>query len=108
MASATAPTPTPTPYTVKVPDEAIEELRTRLSFTKYPDQLEDLDLWQFGVPVSELKRLTTYWKDKFDWRKAEADMNELPNFSTKIEVGGFGELDIHCGSFFLTMSKTRS
>lgn len=38
-----------------------------------------------------------YWKDDFDWRRAESQLNELPQFYTQIEVNGFGVLDTHCG-----------
>jgi pimeloyl-ACP methyl ester carboxylesterase len=43
----------------------------------------------------DIKRLTEYWSSKYDWRKQEEEMNKLPQFMTKIEVDGFGELDIH-------------
>ncbi|KZF21554.1 alpha/beta-hydrolase [Xylona heveae TC161] len=87
----------PQPYTISVPDAALEEVKQRLSFAKFPDQLQSPDQndWPFGVPVAEVKRLVTYWKDKFDWRKAEAQLNKLPHYRTEIEVDGFGTLDIH-------------
>ena len=85
-----------TPFKVSVPDEAIEQLKQRLSFAKFPSQLESERLWDFGPPVSELKRLTTYWKDKFDWKKAEAMINQFPQFTTTIDVEDFGDLEIHC------------
>ena len=86
----------PEHFTISVPEEAVEQLKQRLSFAKFPSQLESEQIWDFGPPVAELKRLTTYWKDKFDWRKAEETLNQLPHFKTWIEVEGFGDLDIHC------------
>ena len=44
------------------------------------------------MPVSGVKRLAEYWKDGFNWRKAEAQLNELPNFKTSIEVDGSGDV----------------
>ena len=44
---------------------------------------------------ADIKRLTEYWRSKYDWRKQEEEMNKLPQFMTKVEVDGFGELDIH-------------
>jgi pimeloyl-ACP methyl ester carboxylesterase len=44
---------------------------------------------------ADIKRLTEYWSSKYDWRKQEEEMNKLLQFMTKIEVDGFGELDIH-------------
>jgi hypothetical protein len=86
------------PYTITVPDEDLQDLKQRLQLAKFPSQLEspDQDSWDFGVPASEVQRLVNYWKDSFDWRKAESRLNELPQFHTDIEVDGFGHLDIHC------------
>jgi hypothetical protein len=44
---------------------------------------------------SDVKRLTKYWKNDFDWKKQEAKLNEHPQFKTKVEVDGFGEVDMH-------------
>jgi len=44
---------------------------------------------------ADIQRLTEYWGSKYDWRKQEEEMNKLPQFMTKVEVDGFGELDIH-------------
>ncbi len=84
------------PYTIAVPGEALEKLSQRLALTTFPDQLDAEELWDLGTPVAEVKRLARYWQDGFDWKKAEVQMNELPNFMTTINVDGFGEIDIHC------------
>lgn len=88
----------PKPYKISVPDESLQDLQRRLALSKFPTQLEssEQDPWDFGTPVNEVQRLIEYWKDGFDWRKAEAKLNELPQYKTQIEVDGFGSLDIHC------------
>ncbi|KAJ5644613.1 hypothetical protein N7507_010624 [Penicillium longicatenatum] len=85
------------PYTVAVPDASLQELKQRLAWAKPATQFESLeqDLWDFGVPAKEMARLVAYWKDHFDWRKAEARLNELSQYHTEIEVDGFGTLNIH-------------
>lgn len=87
-----------TSYTVSVPDASLQELKQRLAWAKPATQFESSaqDPWDFGVPAKEMMRLVTYWKDQFDWRKAEAQLNELPQYHTEIEVDGFDTLDIHC------------
>ncbi|KAI9710760.1 MAG: hypothetical protein M1820_002593 [Bogoriella megaspora] len=85
----------PHPYKISVPQEALDELKQRLSFTKFPSQLRGDRPWDFGAPVADVKRLTNYWKDGFDWRKAEAKLNELPQYKVKIAVDDIGELDLH-------------
>ena len=82
------------PYKVAVPDRDIEKLKHRLEHSTLPDELDDAG-WDLGAPLADVKRLASYWKDGFDWRKAEAKINELPQFKTPIEVDGFGSLGIH-------------
>ena len=84
------------PSQISVPDDTLNRLSQRLSLTEFPSQLEGPEQWDFGVPVSEMKRLTNYWRHGFDWRKVESRLNELPHFRTTIEVDGFGGIDIHC------------
>ena len=88
----------PQPYKISVPEDALNDLQQRLALTKLPAQLEsnEQDLWDFGTPVKDVRRLVDYWKNGFDWRKAEAKLNELPQYQTQIEVDGFGSLNIHC------------
>ncbi|CAL5865980.1 uncharacterized protein PFLUO_LOCUS187 [Penicillium psychrofluorescens] len=87
----------PQPYKISVPGNSLDDLKQRLSLARFPTQIEspDQDPWDFGAPAEEVQRLATYWKDGFDWRKAEAKLNELPQYNLPIEVDGFGVLDIH-------------
>ena len=87
-------------YKIAVPESKLEDLQKRLELTKLPEQFregED-DPWEVGTPLSEVQRLLKCWRSGFDWRRTEAELNELPQFITKIEADGFGELDIHCKS----------
>lgn len=91
----------PEPYKISISDDKLKDLQQRLALAKLPTQLEssDGDPWSSGTPVNEMERLIEYWKNSFDWRKAEAKLNELPQYRTQIEVEGFGSLDIHCKLF---------
>ena len=84
------------PYTISVPDDRLEELSQRLSLATFPDQLDSDNQWDIGAPVADVRRLAKYWKGGFDWRKAEAQLNELPNFKTSVLVDGFGNVDVQC------------
>ncbi|MCJ1477575.1 hypothetical protein MMC13_006248 [Lambiella insularis] len=83
-----------TPYRIAVPEEKLSRLHQKLALADFPDELEDSD-WQYGAPLADVKRLTAYWHEHFDWRKAEAKLNELPQFTTDISVDGFDTLKIH-------------
>ena len=82
------------PFKVYVPDSEIELLCKKLEFSRFPDELEDAG-WDYGVPLAHVQRLIEHWKNEFDWRKAEAEINTLPQFTRDIEVDGFGVLNIH-------------
>lgn len=88
----------PQPYKISISDDNLKDLQQRLALAKFANQLKspDQDDWDLGTPVKEVQRLVAYWKDGFDWRDAEKRLNELPQYQTQIEVGGFGRLDIHC------------
>ncbi len=83
-----------TPFSVAVPNDRLEKLRARLELTEFPDELDDAG-WDYGAPLADVKRLTAYWKDRFDWKKQEADINKLPQYQTKVEVDGYEALNIH-------------
>ncbi|KAI4251193.1 MAG: hypothetical protein LQ352_005012 [Teloschistes flavicans] len=82
------------PFTLAIPDEKLERLSQKLANTTFPDELDEAG-WDYGAPLSDIKRLTKYWQESYDWRKSEAKINELPNYMTQIEVDGFGSIDIH-------------
>jgi hypothetical protein len=85
----------PEPYTIHVADANIEKLKRKLEDTDYPDELENDDQWRYGASLSDVKRLAEHWRTVFDWRKAEADINELPNYRKKVNVDRFGDIDVH-------------
>lgn len=84
-----------TPFQIRVQDEDIQALKTKLSTATFPNDVSFADSWEYGVPSKDIKRLVKYWQDGFDWRKQEAKLNELSHFKTKITVDDFEELDIH-------------
>ena len=82
------------PYTINIPQDQIDKLRKKLDLAEFPDELDDSG-WDYGTPLADVKRLTAYWKDEFDWKKQEAEMNKLPQFQTQIKVDGYDALNIH-------------
>jgi pimeloyl-ACP methyl ester carboxylesterase len=91
--SATARTATPSdeihPFRVNIPDEALADLRKRVLATRWPEKETVNDRSQ-GVQLAKLQELVRYWGTNYDWRKAEAKLNALPQFITTIDG-----LDIH-------------
>ena len=83
-----------TPFTIQVADSDLELLCKKLELTHLPDELDDAG-WDYGSPLTDIRRLVNRWKNGFDWRASEATINKLPQFTRDIEVEGFGALNIH-------------
>lgn len=79
----------PRPFRLSVPDEAVAELHARLGRTRWPDQIDNQD-WSYGVERDYLRQLLAYWRDEFDWRKAEAEINRFDQYL--LDIDG---LDVH-------------
>jgi pimeloyl-ACP methyl ester carboxylesterase len=77
------------PFRVSVPEDDLVDLRRRLRATRWPDR-ETVDDGSQGAPLAKLKSLVEYWGTGYDWRKAEAKLNALPQFVTEIDG-----IDIH-------------
>nr|WP_240777005.1 epoxide hydrolase [Nonomuraea basaltis] len=72
------------PFRIDIPQQDLDDLRTRLAMTRWQDQLPGTG-WERGVPVGYLKELAEYWRTGYDWRAHEARLNELPQFTTTID-----------------------
>ncbi|KAI1816956.1 microsomal epoxide hydrolase [Poronia punctata] len=82
------------PFTISIPEDSLTDLRSRLSNARYPSELEDAGN-EMGAPLQAIQRIATHWATKYDWRKAEAELNSLPHFTTTLQAGGFEPLEIH-------------
>ena len=63
------------PYKIDVQDADIVALKARLAGARFPDELDGAG-WAYGSPLSDIKRLVTYWRTSYDWKKHEAEINE--------------------------------
>ena len=72
------------PFQLDVPKEALEDLRRRIEASRLPSKELVKDRSQ-GVQLATIHELATYWATEYDWRKAEARLNALPQFMTEID-----------------------
>ncbi|MFE2571365.1 epoxide hydrolase family protein [Streptomyces mirabilis] len=72
------------PYRIDIAQDELDDLRDRLVRTRWGSEIPGTG-WSRGVPTDYLKALAAYWADGFDWRKAEAELNEFPQFTTEID-----------------------
>jgi len=72
------------PFHIDVPEEELADLRRRIAATRWPSKELVADRSQ-GVQLGPLQELARYWAADYDWRKAEAELNALPQFTTEID-----------------------
>ena len=83
------------PFWVEMSDEAIADLRRRIAAIRWPTRELVADRSQ-GVQLATVQELARYWAAEYDWRKCEAALNTLPQFTT--EIDGVGIHFIHVKS----------
>jgi pimeloyl-ACP methyl ester carboxylesterase len=72
------------PFRIQIPQADLDDLRSRLARTRWPSEIAGAG-WQRGVPLDYLKELTAYWENEYNWRAAEAELNQYPQFTTEID-----------------------
>jgi hypothetical protein len=79
----------PRPFRVSIPQATIDRISHRVRDTRLPDRLDAPD-WRYGANWDYMKSLADYWTTRFDWRKAEANLNRYPQFLVRA-----GDFEIH-------------
>jgi pimeloyl-ACP methyl ester carboxylesterase len=82
-----------TPFRVEVPQALLDDLKLRLSMTRWPDQQTGPD-WAQGVPLKRMQDVAKYWQQRYDWRRTEARLNAFPQFRTEIDGVGIHFLHV--------------
>jgi len=77
------------PFTIAIPQSQLDDLRTRLALTRFPEK-EIVEDWDQGIPLSYVKEVAAYWAEGYDWRRCETALNAHPHYLTEIDG-----LDVH-------------
>ncbi len=72
------------PFRVEIPDQQIDDLRARLTATRWPT-MELVDDRSQGVQLATLRELARYWAEDYDFGRLEQRLNALPQFTTEID-----------------------
>ncbi|WP_240230556.1 epoxide hydrolase family protein [Devosia lacusdianchii] len=71
------------PFTIAISDAAVADLKDRLAKARFPHTITDD--WSRGQPIKLVKQLTEQWRDDYDWRAHERELNRHPQFMTEID-----------------------
>jgi len=77
------------PFVIRVPDEVLSDLRTRIRNTRWPAEAPGA-AWAQGTDLEYLKCLLCYWADGFDWREQERQLNTYRHFRAEL-----GDVHVH-------------
>ena len=84
------------PFKIHIPDAVLQNLRKKLELTTFPGETSYTNDWKYGTSLKDIKRLVNYWQSTYDWLHAEATLNRLPQFTTRIAADGHeDDLKIH-------------
>ena len=77
------------PAPIHVPDAVLDDLRERLARVRWPEAPSGG--WELGTDAGYLRELVAYWRDGFDWRARERELEAaLPSFRARVRG-----LDLH-------------
>jgi hypothetical protein len=83
-------------YKIAIPDSSVNGLKSKLSLARFPLETTYTNDQEYGASLDDIKRLARFWQTSYDWRRAEAKLNELPHFTTTLSVEGHEDaLTIH-------------
>ncbi|MCL4241870.1 MAG: alpha/beta hydrolase [Dehalococcoidia bacterium] len=74
----------PRPSQIHVPDAVLEDLRSRLEHTRWPEQLPGA-AWDYGANLAYIRELCDYWRTAYDWRLHEGHLNRHPGFLCEVD-----------------------
>jgi epoxide hydrolase len=72
------------PFRVEIPQSQLDDLNRRIAATRWPDEIPGAG-WDRGVPLAYLRELAEYWRTGYDWRSAERELNQYPQFVTDVD-----------------------
>ncbi|XP_066467765.1 epoxide hydrolase 1 isoform X2 [Tiliqua scincoides] len=72
------------PFKVEASEAEINDLHRRLDQARFTEPLED-SYFRYGFNHNYLKKVVSYWRNEFNWKKQVEVLNTFPQFKTKIE-----------------------
>ncbi|WP_420607335.1 epoxide hydrolase family protein [Novosphingopyxis sp.] len=86
-------TTTVQPFHLHIAEAELDDLRDRLSRTRWPDP-ETVDDTSQGPPLAKIRALVDYWREGYDWRRCETMLNRFGQYRTEIDGLGIHFLHI--------------
>jgi len=72
------------PFRIQTDQDALDDLSYRLEHFRWPNQIMNSN-WDRGTDIDYLQSLVSYWRNHFDWRKQESELNCLAQFQCEVD-----------------------
>lgn len=72
------------PFRLETAQADLDDLRARLDRVRWPDEVPGRG-WQYGVPLAHLKDLVEHWRTRYDWTRAQDELNQHDQFVTDLD-----------------------
>ena len=69
-------------FKVSIDESKIDDLYKRIDLTRWPDEV-NYEIWTLGNKKSFLKDAVQYWRNDFDWRIHENQINDSGSYKFK-------------------------
>jgi len=66
-------------FPIAIAEADLDDLRRRLEHARFPAELPDSG-WDYGTEQAFLRSVVDRWRDGYDWRATEAELNEWGSF----------------------------
>jgi microsomal epoxide hydrolase len=89
------------PFRIDIPQARIDAVMDKVrgyAWHEKPSTIEGEDPWAFGTALDELRDVCDYWLEKYDWRTAEAELNDFPQFISRIDGYDIHYIHIRSGA----------
>ncbi|NP_001365361.1 epoxide hydrolase 1 isoform e [Homo sapiens] len=93
------------PFKVETSDEEIHDLHQRIDKFRFTPPLED-SCFHYGFNSNYLKKVISYWRNEFDWKKQVEILNRYPHFKTKIEGSALNDSPVGLAAYILEKFST--
>lgn len=74
----------PRSFSIYVPEAVLDDLQKRLAATRWPEPIPGSG-WEYGANVDFIRDLCAYWRDGYDWREHERQLNRFPGFLAEVD-----------------------
>ncbi|XP_038654859.1 epoxide hydrolase 1-like [Scyliorhinus canicula] len=72
------------PFTIETSEEMIQDLHHRLDQTRFTSPLVG-SKFHYGFNSNYLRKVVSYWRKDYDWKRQLDILNRFPHFRTRIE-----------------------